>query len=64
MTAFFVYISGLYYKHMTIVNDDSSVVSEQSFQLIDDARGVIYDRHMFIIQATGLNEPISPVNIG
>ncbi len=40
---------------MMIVNDDSSVVSEQSFELIDDARGVIYDRHMFIIQATGAN---------
>jgi hypothetical protein len=39
---------------MTIVNDDYSVVSEQSFLLIDDARGVIYDRRMFIIQATGL----------
>jgi hypothetical protein len=24
-------ICGLYYKHMTIVNDDSSIVSEQSF---------------------------------
>jgi hypothetical protein len=24
-------IWGLYYKHMTIVNDDSSIVSEQSF---------------------------------
>jgi hypothetical protein len=22
---------GLYYKHMTIVNDDSSIISEQSF---------------------------------
>ncbi len=43
---------GLYYKHVTIVNDDSSIVSEQSFQLVDDARGVIYDRYMFIIQAT------------
>ncbi len=43
-------ISGLYYKHMTIVNDDSSAVSEQSFKLIDDARGVIYDHCMFIIQ--------------
>ncbi len=52
--------SGLYYKHMTIVNDDSSVVSEQSLKLIDDARGVIYDRHMFIIQATMIfkNHPI------
>ncbi len=35
-----------------IVNDDSSIVSEQSFQLIDYARGIIYDQHMFIIQAT------------
>jgi hypothetical protein len=39
---------------MMIVNDNSSVVSEQSFLLIDDARGLIYDRHLFIIQATGL----------
>jgi hypothetical protein len=45
--------SGLYFKHMTIVNDDSSIVSEQSFQVTDDARGLIYDRHMFTIQATG-----------
>ncbi len=44
---------GLYYKHMTIVNDDSSIVSEQSFQLIDDARGIIYDRRMFIRQSPG-----------
>jgi hypothetical protein len=41
----------LYYKHVTIVNEDSSVISEQSFQPIEDARGVIYDRRMFIIQA-------------
>jgi len=37
---------------MMIVNDDSSVISEQSLQLIDKARGVIYDHRMFIIQAT------------
>jgi hypothetical protein len=43
---------------MTIVNDDSSIVSEQSFQHIDDARGVIYDRRMFIIQATGGHGPV------
>jgi hypothetical protein len=31
-TLFFaIFTCGLYYKHMTIVNDDSSVVSEQSF---------------------------------
>ncbi len=38
---------------MTIVNDNSSVVSKWSFKLIDDPRVVIYDRHSFIIQATG-----------
>jgi hypothetical protein len=38
---------------MMIVNDDSSIVSEQSFQLIDDARGITYDCRMFIKQATG-----------
>jgi hypothetical protein len=43
--------SGLYYNHVTIVNDDSSVVSHRSFKLIDDPRVVIYDRHWFIIQA-------------
>ncbi len=42
-----------YYKHVTIVNDDPSVVSNQSFKLIDDPRVVIYDCHRFIIQATG-----------
>jgi len=44
-------ISGLYYKLTTIVNYASSVVSEQSFQLIDYARVIIYDRHVFIVQA-------------
>ncbi len=43
---------GLYYKHVTIVNDDSSVVNKQSFKLIDDARVVIYDRNRFIIWVT------------
>jgi hypothetical protein len=47
-------ISGRYFKHMMIVNDDSSIVSEQSSLLIDNARGVIYDRRMFIIRATGI----------
>jgi hypothetical protein len=37
-----------------IVNDDSSVVSKWSFKLIDDSEVVIYDRHRFMIQATGL----------
>jgi hypothetical protein len=38
---------------MTIVNDDSSIVSKWSSKLIDDARVIIYDLKMFIIQATG-----------
>jgi len=45
--------SGRYYKHVTIVNDDSSIIGKWSFKLIDDHRVVIYDRHRFIIQATG-----------
>ena len=41
---------------MTIVNDDSSIVSEQSFWLIVDGRDIIYRHRMFIIQATGVNK--------
>ncbi len=33
---------------MTIVNDDSWVVNKLEASLINDARVVIYDRHMFI----------------
>ncbi len=40
------YTSGLYYKHITIVTYDSSVVNKT-----DNTRGVIYDRNMFIKQA-------------
>ncbi len=43
---------GLYYKHMTIINDDSSNIIKWSSKLIDAARGIIYDRHMFIVKAT------------
>jgi hypothetical protein len=39
---------------MTIVNDDSRVINKLEASLIDDARVVIYDRHMFIVQATGV----------
>ncbi len=38
---------------MTIINDDSSVIIKWSSKLIDAARGVIYNHHMFIVQATG-----------
>ncbi len=40
--------SGLCYKHMMIVNENSSIINK----LIDDARVVIYYCNMFIIQAT------------
>ncbi len=41
--------SGLYYKQVKIVIDDSSIVSKWSFKLIDDPRVIIYDGNMFII---------------
>ncbi len=37
---------------MMIVNDDSRVVNKLEASLTDDARVVIYDHHMFIVQAT------------
>ncbi len=45
--------SGLYYKHITIVNYASSIVNKLEALLTDDNRVVIYDRHVFIVQATG-----------
>ncbi len=47
------FISGLYCKPITIVNDDSGVVNKLEASLTDDARVVINDRQMFIVQATG-----------
>jgi hypothetical protein len=44
---------GLYYKHVTIVNYASSGFNKLRASLNDDARVIIYDRHMFIVQATG-----------
>jgi hypothetical protein len=60
--------SGLYYKHVTIVNDDSRVISNWSIKLIDDLSVITYDRQRFIIQATDgilnliLNENTSAVS--
>jgi hypothetical protein len=48
-----IFSYGLYYKPMTIVNDDCSIVNKHEASLTDDARVDIYDRHMFIVQATG-----------
>ncbi len=41
-------LCGLYYKPMTIVNDDSRVINKLETSLTDDARVVIYDCHMFM----------------
>ncbi len=46
-------VSGLYYKPMTIVNDDSWVITKLETSLTDNARVIIYNRRMFIVQATG-----------
>ncbi len=45
--------SGLYYKHVMIVNYASSSVTKLKASLNDNARVVIYDCHMFIVQDTG-----------
>ncbi len=42
--------SGLYYKHITIINDDSSVVNKWRVSRSDDTTVIIYNRKMFIIQ--------------
>jgi hypothetical protein len=38
---------------MTIINDDSRVINKLEALLTDDARVIIYDRRMFIVQAIG-----------
>jgi len=45
---------GLYYKHITIINGDCSVVNEFEASVTDGARVVIKNRHMFIVKATNL----------
>ncbi len=47
-------VSGMYYKHITIANDDSSIVNKFEASFADDARVIIYDCHMFMVQATGV----------
>jgi hypothetical protein len=52
---------------MMIVNDDSRVVNKLETSLTDNAGVVIYDRHMFIVEATGLWQEkceLSKVEIG
>ncbi len=43
---------GLYYKHVMIINDGSKVIIKLETSLTEDARVIIYDCHMFIVQAT------------
>ena len=45
---------GLFYKDITITHDDSSNVNKFGASLTDAARVIMYDRHMFIVQATAL----------
>ncbi len=37
------------------INDDSSIINKLETLLTDDARVIIYDCHMFIVQAIGAN---------
>jgi hypothetical protein len=47
--------SVLYHKPIMIVNDDSRVVNKLETSLTDNARVIIYDCHMFIVQVPGAN---------
>jgi hypothetical protein len=46
-------LHGLYYEHISIVNYNSSTINKLGASLPDDARVVIYNDHMFMVQATG-----------
>jgi hypothetical protein len=46
--------SGMYYKYITILNFESSIVNKLVPSLTGDAKVVIYDHYMFIVHATGL----------
>jgi hypothetical protein len=45
--------SSLYYKHIMIVNDAFSVINKFESSLTQDARVIIYNHHMVIVEATG-----------
>ncbi len=55
-------ICGLYYKPMTIVNDDARIITKLDASLTDDARVVINDYYMFIVQVTGSQYVLSMEN--
>jgi hypothetical protein len=52
ITAVIYSYRGLYYKSMMIANDDARIINKLDASLAEDARVVIYDCHMFIVQAT------------
>jgi hypothetical protein len=56
--------SGLYYKHITIVSDDSSIVNKWRVFCSDNIRVIIYDCNVFKIQATGVPDLALHTNIG
>jgi hypothetical protein len=45
---------------MTIASDDSRVANKLETSLTDNARVIIYDRHMFKVQATVLLNLLVP----
>ncbi len=45
-------MSYFYYKHIMIVNYDSNIANKFGASLADEARVIIYDRNMFIVQAS------------
>jgi hypothetical protein len=45
---------------VTIINDDFRVINKLETSITDDARVIIYDRRMFIVQAMGLMLPPGP----
>ncbi len=48
---------------MMIVNDDYRVINKLDTSLTDDTRQVIYDHHMFIVQATATDNTIKDLLI-
>jgi hypothetical protein len=60
----FVISCALYYKHTTIVNYASSMVNKLEALLTDNARVVIYNCHVFIVQATGRRFQTSLTAVG
>ncbi len=42
-----------------IINDNSMVINKLETSLTDDARVINFDRHMFIVQATDVDDPIN-----